>query len=406
MIAQVPDYTQFLLLADESANWKISGLRQLDRLILALNEFAECSGDEIRIDIVVFWKPEIPIADRWLPQHPRSNRSQLNEQLDALGSGARILSTRLFVDRNGLAKFLSAVSFMKLQHSILEPEKSWRELSAQFSRACATHGEGQGWYLLDDASNLSKCTTKFLNDAGKPQDGVVSRFLNRPISRLVTRLLLKGPISPAAWTISIFILPLLASPFLLRGDYAGVVTGAALFQLYSILDGCDGEIARAKYLESARGAWLDDFFDMLGSLLFVTALGLGLTRTHSNGVYAVEGIICAMVIAANEWVLRSARSNPHPGPTALAAILYPRHHGLVQNSGVLLMGENLVHWVIQLTKRDVAILFFLLLALANLPQWILHLWLTIAAVTLVLGGIARFRVDADRRALAQPDPRS
>ena len=406
MIAERPAHAQFLILADESAHWRIAGLRQLDRVILALTEFAGNSGDEPTIEIVVFWKPEIPMAARWLPQPPRINGTQLNQRLDAVESGARILSTRLFVDRNGLANFLQTAPVMKLDHSILEPEKSWENLFEQFRRSCPTYGDDHGWHLLKDRSDLNKCTRKFLNDAGKPQDGMVSRFLNRPISRLVTRGLLKYPISPAAWTIAIFILPLLASAFLLRGDYASVVAGAALFQLYSILDGCDGEIARAKYLESARGARLDDFFDTLGSLLFVIALGFGLARARASDLYAGEGILCAIVIATNEWLLRSAQSSIDPGPTGLAPTLYPRHRGLVQNSGLLLMGENFVHWLIQLTKRDVAIFSFLVLALVNLPQWILHLWLAVAALTLVLSGIARFRVGADRGALGPPKSRS
>jgi len=82
----------------------------------------------------------------------------------------------------------------------------------------------------------------------KPQDGFVSRFLNRPISRRITSFLLKFPLHPNAWTISIFVLPVIASVFLARGDYVSVIIGAAVFQAFSILDGCDGEIARAKNL--------------------------------------------------------------------------------------------------------------------------------------------------------------
>ena len=56
----------------------------------------------------------------------------------------------------------------------------------------------------------------------KPQDGFVSRFLNRPISRRITRFLVKFPIHPNAWSMSIFVLPLIACVFLVRGDYVSV----------------------------------------------------------------------------------------------------------------------------------------------------------------------------------------
>src|SRR6185369_15273757 len=135
----------------------------------------------------------------------------------------------------------------------------------------------------------------------KPQDGFVSRFLNRPISSRITRLVVKFPIHPSAFTASIFVLPVAAGVFLLRGDYLSVVIGAAIFQVFSILDGCDGEIARAKNLESKFGERLDYFCDFAASLVYVISLGLGLHRSS-------EGIVCAVLITANELFLRVSRS--------------------------------------------------------------------------------------------------
>src|SRR5258707_15183716 len=110
----------------------------------------------------------------------------------------------------------------------------------------------------------------------KPQDGFVSRFLNRPISRRITRFLLKFPIHPSVWTISIFVLPLIACVFFVRGDYLSVGIGGAICQAFSILDVCDGEIARPKNLGSKFGGRLDHFSDFLATLLYVLALGFGL----------------------------------------------------------------------------------------------------------------------------------
>jgi 1L-myo-inositol 1-phosphate cytidylyltransferase / CDP-L-myo-inositol myo-inositolphosphotransferase len=217
----------------------------------------------------------------------------------------------------------------------------------------------------------------------KPQDGFVSRFLNRPISRLVTRFLLKLPIHPNIWTLSIFVLPLVFCAFLLRGDYGSIVIGAALLQVYSVLDGCDGEIARAKNLESKFGEFLDSFCDLLASLLFVVALGFGLHRSS-------EGIVCAVMIAANELLLGISQSQTSIG----APELYARHRRMVEHSGLIHLGDRFVWWLMQLTKRDVAILFFFFLALLDRAAWILHLWLAVASVSLVLSGIAAMRAGA------------
>jgi Phosphatidylglycerophosphate synthase len=67
--------------------------------------------------------------------------------------------------------------------------------------------------------------------------------------------------------------------------------------VFSILDGCDGEIARARNLESKFGERLDNVCDFLGSLIYVVALGTGLHHFK-------EGVVCALLITANEFVLR------------------------------------------------------------------------------------------------------
>ena len=192
---------------------------------------------------------------------------------------------------------------------------------------------------------------------------------------------------------SIFPLLVVAFLFLLRGNYAGFVVATAIFQIYSILDGCDGEIARAKNLVSERGRRLDTFCDVFGNLLLVIGLGFGLQKqywfTPYGWLYLPEGILSALFIASNELLLHSSKAEPESPATTLTATLYQRHRGLVQRSGLLFFGEKTVWWLMQLTKRDVAILFFLFLAIVGLPQWILHLSIVVAAASLVIAGLAR-----------------
>src|SRR5712675_3408700 len=233
----------------------------------------------------------------------------------------------------------------------------------------------------------------------KPQDGFVSRFLNRPISRRITRFLVKFPIHPSTWTISIFVLPLIACVFLVRGNYVSIVIGAAIFQAFSILDGCDGEIARAKNLESKFGERLDYFSDFVASLLYVLTLGLGLHRSS-------EGIVCAVLITANEVLLRAGKSQTAVAPSALHESFYARHRTMIGHSGLLNLGERFVWWVFQLTKRDMAILVFLLLALLGLADWILNLWTIVAGASLILSAIAVIRAGNGGGDIVTPERRS
>jgi phosphatidylglycerophosphate synthase len=233
----------------------------------------------------------------------------------------------------------------------------------------------------------------------KPQDGFVSRFLNRPISRRITSVLLEFPIHPNAWTISIFVLPLIASVLFVRGDYVSVVIGAIIFQLFSILDGCDGEIARARNLESKFGERLDYFCDFAASLLYVLALGLGLHRSS-------EGIVCAALITINELLLRAGKSKTSVVSSTFHESYYARHRPMIGHSGLLNLGERFVWWLFQLTKRDMAILVFLVLALLGLADWILHLWTIVAGASLLLSAIAVIRAGNGDRNLATREPRS
>jgi len=64
---------------------------------------------------------------------------------------------------------------------------------------------------------------------------------------------------------------------------------------------------------------------------------------------------------------------------------------MIGHSGLLDLGERFVWWLFQLTKRDVAIFFFLVLALLNLSTWIVHLWTITAGTSLLISAIATVR---------------
>jgi hypothetical protein len=211
----------------------------------------------------------------------------------------------------------------------------------------------------------------------------------------MTRLLLRFPTTPNAWTLLIFAIPIVAALILLHGTYWSVLSGLLLFQVFSVLDGCDGEIARAKFLESEKGRRLDGMCDILSNILLVAGLGFGLSRpAHQAGssgwFYLVEGLLAAGLIGLNEFLL--ARRKPGERAAqfpALGETLYPRHRELVERSGLLRLGETFAYWVMQLTKRDVAMLLFVFLAAIGQPAWILHLLFAVTAISLALAWRAR-----------------
>jgi len=147
------------------------------------------------------------------------------------------------------------------------------------------------------------------------------------------------------------------------------------------------------------GERLDNFCDFLSSLLYVLALGLGL---HHSG----EGIICAALITANEWLLRGGKSGMWIASSRLHESFYARHRGMIGHSGLLNLGERFVWWLFQLTKRDMAIFAFLMLALLGLADWILHLWTIVAGASLVLSASAAIRSGIGHGDVITREPRS
>jgi hypothetical protein len=396
---------RLLILADESANWEIAGLRQLDRLAFAINRFVKERSPGGAIDICVFWKPCIPAEQRWLPSASRVGSCRFIGDISSFVADGRLgpaLSTHLFVGCTPLTDCVVELQPERAEAAHRDEMELWEKLDRQLEsvyreRSLAAKDLVACEYVAN-RTEIAGCERRFLRSLGKSQDGLVSRFLNRPISRSISRFLLKFPITPSAWTLSIFPLMLLAFLFLLRGRF---VIGLALFQIYSVLDGCDGEIARAKYLQSERGRLLDAWCDVAGNLLLMVGLGFGLQGRYQvasyGWLYALEGILCALFIGLNELLLHTPETESEAGGNGLNAALYSRHRRLVEHSGILFLGEKTVWWLAQLTKHDVVTLFFLLLAIIGLPQWILHLSIVVTAASLTITGIARINIALGRR---------
>lgn len=104
-------------------------------------------------------------------------------------------------------------------------------------------------------------------------DGLVDTYLNRPLSRLISRGLVKTGISPNAVTLLACALALIGVAGIATRDYELALAGALLFQLSAALDCVDGELARLTYRFSPLGARLDLTLDNVAHVLLFLALG-------------------------------------------------------------------------------------------------------------------------------------
>jgi phosphatidylglycerophosphate synthase len=123
----------------------------------------------------------------------------------------------------------------------------------------------------------------------KDTDGFFARNFDRKISGAISRLLLKTPVTPNQITIFVTLLGVVAGVLMAQAGYGPKVGGAFLFLLTSILDGCDGEVARAKHLTSKLGGWLDLWGDNVVHVAVFYGLGLGLYKDTAMPVYLSLG---------------------------------------------------------------------------------------------------------------------
>ncbi len=144
---------------------------------------------------------------------------------------------------------------------------------AEEGRAEALAVDGEPWIDVDDEPALARAEALLLAELrGKPTDGPVARWLNRPLSVRLSRHLVRWPITPNQISLLAFSSQVIAALLLAMPGYAPLVAGGLLAQLGSVIDGCDGEVARLKYQCSDYGGWLDAVLDRYADALLLFAL--------------------------------------------------------------------------------------------------------------------------------------
>jgi phosphatidylglycerophosphate synthase len=141
-----------------------------------------------------------------------------------------------------------------------------------------------------------------LRSLTKTSDGPVSRNLNRPLSGALTSVCVPLGITPNQMTVLVALAGLLAAYFAARPSYAAQLLGAVLFQLHSIIDGCDGEIARLTRRFGKHGALIDSLVDDASNTLFFAGLSFGVARAEQSAWPLYTGAVTVLCYAAVAWI--------------------------------------------------------------------------------------------------------
>ena len=125
-------------------------------------------------------------------------------------------------------------------------------------------------------------------------EGLVSRHLNRRLSRPLSRWLAKTPVTPNQVSLASFAIAL-ASLALFLGGYniwAGVAAQAS-----SIVDGADGDLARLKGMATRFGGFFDAVLDRYADVAIIGGLAYWSAIYEAKASSGFVGLVALLAIA-------------------------------------------------------------------------------------------------------------
>lgn len=233
------------------------------------------------------------------------------------------------------------------------------------------------------AADLPGAERFLLKGLIKDSERFFSRHLDRPVSLAVSRRLAGTRLTPNQMTLVAVGIGLAAAPFFLSFRPAVQVIGGVLFLLHSILDGCDGELARLKFLESRWGGVLDFWGDNLVHMAVFAAMSFGLARATGRAWPLACGAASVVATAASTFfVYARTMRGPKEGPLYTSVSNRP--------------GSTIARVVDALSGRDFIYLVLLLSAFGKADWFVVVAAFAVPAYFVALVAVAL----SDRRALA------
>jgi len=169
---------------------------------------------------------------------------------------------------------------------------------------------GRPWRPVRVPADVHDAETLLLRALTKPADGFIARNINRKISATLSRRLARHPVTPNSVSAVVLLIGLCSGPFSWQGGWLWMALGGLCYYVSSVLDGCDGELARLKYLSSPVGIWVDTIVDDVVGLSFLTGLYHGLDQGWGHPYWGWIGIVvvaCYVLMVLPRYWLFVAR---------------------------------------------------------------------------------------------------
>jgi phosphatidylglycerophosphate synthase len=248
-----------------------------------------------------------------------------------------------------------------------------------------------GVELVDEAAR-ARAEWALVRRMNKSFEGPVDALVNWRFSMRITRVLARRSLAltPNHVTIAAILVGLTAAALASRGSYLSVALAGVLLELNSILDSCDGELARLRYQYSKLGQWLDNLSDDIVDNAFIAAIGYGL-----GGVWLPLGVAAAcsrVLVSIITYVSVYRRTGTgdvfafrwwFESDTATADDVYDP--------------KAITTWLRSFGRRDTFVFVWMIACVASFPQWVVGHALVIAVVNVTMLAL-HFSVFRGRRA--------
>jgi CDP-L-myo-inositol myo-inositolphosphotransferase len=226
-----------------------------------------------------------------------------------------------------------------------------------------------GYFLLRVNSRESekKAEKALLSTARKPQDGFIARHFNRHVSLFLSQKLIKLRASPSLLSFLNFLIGLTGAWLAAIGrGYWSFLLAGLLFELASIFDGCDGEVARLTYNTSDRGAFSDVLLDASSYIIFFSGLALGLYRYKLDSNYLT--LMTIFLLSAAWYYYNLARYSRSSGIGKKIFLVAKEIESRPEKEKKLSLVDKIAAKVAFAVRRDFfATAVFVLLALGQAP---------------------------------------
>lgn len=129
--------------------------------------------------------------------------------------------------------------------------------------------------VVETPADVRAAERRLLRGLTKDTDGFMARHIERPISLFISRRLAATAITPNEMSLISIAVGVCGGPFFLSSRPLLQTVGALMFLAHSILDGCDGELARLKFQQSRWGGVLDFWGDNVVHSVIFGCIGVG-----------------------------------------------------------------------------------------------------------------------------------